>query len=81
MSKRKFYKTTITVTVLSEDPGVSGYELGTIAREIVDGDLVGSWSGDEKKIDAKECARLLSEVGSDPEFFNLDEDGNDSDAV
>jgi hypothetical protein len=31
----------------------------------------------EIKVDAKTMAKLLIKQGSDPEFFRLDEDGND----
>ena len=81
MSERKYWKTTIVVEVLSEDEPVSDErELESIGREIINGD----WSGhceikERKELSGKEAADALREQGSDPSFFNLDEDGNELD--
>ena len=78
-SKRKFYKTIITIEVLSESP-VSETEVGIseIAYEITDG----MWSGKMnfspcQEIDAVTAAKELIAQGTDPEFFQIDADGND----
>lgn len=79
-SKRTFYKTIISIEVLSEDPLPDQIDLNDIAYGITDGD----WSGTveksfEKTLTGPETAVALADQGSDPEFFQLDEDGNDID--
>lgn len=77
MGKRTFYRTVITVEVLSEEDVVGGMCLADIAHEIVYGDLSGRYRVTRtESVDGPTMARLLSEQGSDPEFFGLDEDGN-----
>ena len=72
----KYYETTITVKVLSQDSPVEAMSLEDIAYEIINGDLVGSF-GDTVVVELspKETAELLYQYGSQPEFFNLDDDG------
>jgi hypothetical protein len=79
-SDRKFYKTTVTVTILSEEPISRGVELNDIAHQIT----LGDWSGEvdvgsSREVTARQVAALLKEQGSDPGFFTLDSDGNDAD--
>lgn len=73
----KYYETTITVKVLSQEAPVETMSLEDIAHEIVNGDLVGSF-GDTVVIELspKEAAEMLYQYGSQPEFFNLDDEGN-----
>jgi len=78
-SDRKFYKTTVTVTILSEEPISRGVELNDIAHQIT----LGDWSGEvdvgsPREVTARQVAALLKEQGSDPGFFTLDSDGNDA---
>lgn len=76
-SKRKFYRTTITVTVLSEEP--YQYEnLVQVHNDITDGDCSGKHSiTGSVKLTAKQAAKAMREQGSDPDFFQLTEDGED----
>ena len=77
MSDKKYYKTTITIEVLSEyEPVSSDCGLHCIAREINSG----GWSGQRtklvsKELTPKEAADALVAQGSDPSFFQLNEDG------
>jgi len=76
-SKRKFYKTVIRFEVLSEEP-VEQVDLETLHYEVTEG----RWSGrfldtTEEILDGPQMAKALQEQSSDPEFFNLDSDGND----
>lgn len=78
MTKRTFYKTVIQVTVLSEEPFESE-DLSEINYAITEGGC----SGDvntilTEKLDGKQIAKELQSQGSDPEFFRVDEDGNDT---
>jgi hypothetical protein len=83
-SKRTFYKSTLKIEVLCEYPLrvdlVSGeIELPDIITNFMesnDTSLVWEVVGEEE-ITAKEAAIILIEHDSDPEFFSLDEDGND----
>lgn len=72
----KFYETTYTIRVLSEEPIGEGMELEDVLDEADTGDFVAYVSDPEQRtIDGPTCAKLLIEYGSDPEFFNLDADG------
>jgi hypothetical protein len=75
MSK-KFYKTTIMVEVLSEEPLPNDMSLQDIAFGITDGDWSGHWEISEMKpLNGKETADALVAQGSDPSFFNLSDEG------
>lgn len=77
MSKRKFYKTVIQVEVLSEEP--YKYEsLSDVSFDICEGNCSGTVNSIEENIvlSSKEAAKELKKQGSDPEFFQLDKDGN-----
>jgi hypothetical protein len=84
MEGRKFYKTVITVTVLSEDGPISmETDLDVVAHQIIHGDWIhGDWSGKIEndggtELTPKEMADEALKQGSDPGFFGLDEDGNE----
>lgn len=73
MSKTKYFKTTFTVTVLSEDAPVSSdMEMIDLIREMDSGDLIGQvdlTSADEVPLDKIEDELLA--IGNDGTFFNL----------
>ena len=82
-SKRKFYRTIVTVEVLSEEPYLEPVEdddLQVLSYDIGVGDCSGrvNW-GESQEVDGPTMARLLQEQASDPEFFGLDENGEDLD--
>jgi len=75
MPERQFYKTVVTIEVLSEEPYEEN-DLANIAYDIDAGDYVGSVSvGESVAVDGKTMAALLAAAGSDPGFFSLDTDG------
>lgn len=77
-SQRKFYKTVIQVTILSEDPYPVTYNLEQIHNDIQEGDCSGVYREIERKeINAEIAVKELMEQGSEPEFFQLDQEGND----
>jgi hypothetical protein len=79
---RKFYKSIIEITVLSEDKPVESLDLLDINYLITFGDCSGKVEiKEEKEVSPQEMARLLIEQSSEPEFFNLDEDGKDLDGM
>jgi len=74
--KRKFYKTTIKVEVLSELPLPSNPNLAGIAYAIIDGDCSGTVTTESvEELDGPAAAKALMEQGSDPSFFMLTENG------
>jgi hypothetical protein len=78
VTKRKFYRTVFTVEVLSEEEP-EAVSLEALAYQISDGEWSGVVEkGNSKKVNGKTMARLLEHQGSDPGFFRLDEDGNDT---
>ena len=78
ISTRTFYRTIITVEVLSEDPLPPEMDLEDVALEIHSGDYSGDVKfGPAEPVDGPEMARLLKAQGSAPEFFQLNEDGED----
>jgi hypothetical protein len=78
-SDRRFWRTVIRWEVLSEEQIPQGMSIERIWQETVYGD----WSGrvlsiQEKSLTGVQAARALQLQGSDPEFFGLDEAGNDA---
>lgn len=73
----KFFKTIVTVTVISKDAPPSFESLSDLHDCITDGDCSGSWDEASTKITGKQAADLLQEQASDPSFLGIDEDGND----
>lgn len=77
--KKKIYKTIVQVEILSEEPIDSQLSLSQIAEE---GDT-GSFSIMIKDVRVNQeikgirAAREMRKQGSDPEFFDMDEKGND----
>jgi hypothetical protein len=75
---RRFYKTTVTFTVLSEEPIPPHADLQYIAVECNEGQYVGNFSAnDEQLLNGGAMADALYEAGSEPGFFELDDSGQD----
>ena len=78
-SKRKFYRTLIEVEVLSEE-AVDFGDLAAVHYAITDGDCSGQWGITKSEpVSGPKMAKLLKKQGSDPEFFQLDDHGEDVD--
>jgi hypothetical protein len=79
-SDRKFYKTIITVEILSEDVPPEWDDLEDIYYLIGQGDCSGMITSDHTfQVDASTIAKALLEQNTDPSFFNLTETGEDID--
>jgi hypothetical protein len=79
MTDRKFFKTIISIEVLSEEPIPDGMELDSIVREAREGDFsMRPLKHDETEINGKQAARALLKQGSDPSFFSLTEKSEDA---
>ena len=81
MKKKKIYRTVIQVEVLSEYPIEESLSLSDIQRECDEGDFSGKWKTivDNQPISGKVAANFTIAQGSNPEFFQMDEDGNELD--
>jgi len=75
-SERKFYVTTITVTVLSEEPYTFD-SLHDVWYNSNYGETSAAYTSTSREVGGEEMAKLLTEQGSDPEFFRLTIDGMD----
>ena len=78
-TKRVFFKKTVMVEFLSESPFPEGISLESLANESVNGDYSMSIVREtDSKMTGKKAARELLKHGSDPSFFQLNEDGTDA---
>jgi hypothetical protein len=78
MTKRKFYRQVFTVEVLSEEPIGPDIDLADLAYEIREGDCSGRVN--LTKVDllnGKQVAKALLKQASDPEFFQVNDKGED----
>ena len=75
---QKFYKTIFTFEVLSEKRLPGDLDLVDINQMTYDGNCVGRF-GETRviRLSGKEAADALYEFGSEPGFFQLDDDGNE----
>jgi hypothetical protein len=81
-SKRKFYRSVISVEVLSEDPLPPDLSLAEIHEGITTGDWSGQVDNDSRlneEIDGPTAAKALMAQASDPGFFRRTEEGEDDD--
>jgi hypothetical protein len=80
-SKRKFYKSTVLVTILSETEGVAGIYADMINQHCNQGDdcLGISDQDDEKVLTAKQAVSELEEMACEGSFFMLTDTGEDDD--
>lgn len=70
------YKTKLTIEVLSEGEYGDGLTLEQIAYDISEGPCVGRLSIEKSTtLSAKEMADALVDFGSEPSFFQLDDNG------
>ena len=80
-STPKFYRTRLTIDILSEDTPFNG-SLEDAAYAISEGDCVGGPTTLEPtELTGKQAADALYEFASEPAFFRLDDDGEDTDEL
>lgn len=76
----RFTETVVTLRVLSER-SIASDEIGAILENCDTGDCVlASTSLTEKTLTPKQMADALYAAGSEPGFFQLDDEGNHTDA-
>lgn len=78
MTTRKFFKTVITIEVLSENEIPPWMEVSNIIYECNNGDFSMRQLPDKTtELNGEQAAKELKKQHSGPEFFSLDEKGND----
>jgi len=77
-NKKKYFRTVIEVEVLSEAP-IGDMSIGDIIHEIDHGDFSGKFDTkiQDEELTGKAMADALRDQGSDPEFFQLDDEGEE----
>ena len=80
IAKPKFYKTTYHVEMLTDRPLREALDLDAINYMITEGEASGVVTDmGTVTLTGRQAAKALIDQGSDPSFFNLDEDGNELD--
>lgn len=80
MSKKILYRTVIKLELLSEEPIPDGLPISEIVREANEGDYSMRsiyMTSSNNTIKGKAAANCVIAQGSDPEFFGMDEQGNE----
>lgn len=78
LSRRKFYKTTITYEILSEHE-LPRMSLTQIAEACIEGYCSGHFTETKiEELNGPQAAQALMAQGSDPAFFGLTSDGRES---
>lgn len=72
----KYFRTVVEIVVLSEDIPWDG-ELADLAYAISDGGCSGEMKVKSEEVSPKRMAELLQSQGSEPRFFQLDENGHE----
>lgn len=76
MAKTKYWKTTVTTTVLTEGENPPIYASPRdLASDFYDGDAVGTSEQTDIEVSKDEMAKLLVKAGSEPAFFIYDYEG------
>jgi hypothetical protein len=75
--KRNFQKTRVLVEVLHEGP-LAFQSLADLHDLITDGDASGNYTVKSVDLNPKKMADEAIKQGSDPEFFGIDADGNNT---
>ncbi len=74
----RYYRTTYTFMVLSEERIPEDMPLNVVVAECDDGDYVGQYLDSVVEVlDAKAMAQALRAAGSTPDFFDLEDDVED----
>ncbi len=73
MSNKTYYKTTFTITVLSEGPYTYS-DLESLRHDVEDGDCIGKIeTNSSDPLTAEQMRAALLDAGNDGTFFNLDQ--------
>jgi hypothetical protein len=73
---KKYYKTTFTIAVLSEEPIPGDADLAAVMHEADTGSYVAyKEKNNQETLTGKQVADALYDAGSEPGFFMLNDDG------
>ena len=76
MTTKILYKTTYTIEVLTEEKEI--YDLNDLVYEINEGDASGhELSTKTVMVEGKDAVKECEKHGTDTDFFQMDEDGNE----
>lgn len=75
---KKIYKTVIQVEILSDEPYIPG-SLSDIDFDTTEGDCSRKITtvSEKEVLTGKEAVDAIKDQGSDPEFFAMDDEGNE----
>lgn len=75
---RKFHRYTITMTIMVDGEINSSLTPDDIWAEAMEGEYVGAWyTSNDEILTPQEMADALYEAGSEPGFFQMNDDGTD----
>ena len=79
MAKKKLYKSVLKVIIISDEPYPDSVNLDHVKYDITDGHCSGilEWDTLNAEVVGAEAVKEMHEQGSDVEFFQMDEEGND----
>jgi len=82
MARKKLYRTVIEIEVLSKEPIPDDMSLDDIQDECYVGSYSGvhDWKVKNEEVEGEEAVKLVLAQGSSPDFFSMDENGNDLDS-
>jgi hypothetical protein len=82
MAKTKYFVNTFTIKVLSEDEPMPDLKLEDLNYTIEEGHyLVREFTLKNKEISAKQMVKETYAAGSDPDFFQLDDEGKSTEEL
>jgi hypothetical protein len=81
MTKKTIYRSVISFEVLSDEPIPSDMTLGDIQEECDNGSYSGvhEYIVQNEPVKGIKAVKLIKAQGSDPEFFQMDDKGNNLD--
>ena len=81
MSKKKLYKSVLRVEILSEEPYPESVNLEDVNYDITEGHHSGvlNWESHSVELIGVDAVEEVRKQGTDLEFFQLDEMGNEID--
>ena len=79
MTKKKLYKSVLKVIIVSDEPYPDSVNLEQVNYDITEGHNSGilEWEYLNAEIVGAEAVKAMEEQGSDPEFFQMDDEGNE----
>lgn len=79
MKQKQIYRSVFQLEVLSEEPIEDDENMGALYDQTINGDYSGKTTTIllNQTLKGMEAVKYTLEQGSDPEFFNMDKNGNE----